>query len=240
MDASAGAEDEPQDAAGERRRRRTIALAIGFALLALGVVATLSRDAKGRIRTNGVPAQAVVAIASADPGGAGAGAVRTVCQDRELIPSGTGAIRIALTGFRRVPPRLSLTVSEGEAVRDAGRAARWDADADVLVPLAHPLARSVVGSVCIAALAPEQRYWLRGAAVGAFEGARAGGRRLPGRVHLEYLAADGGSWWSSIATIARRMGLGHAWSGASVPLLIVLLTLTSIALGAWQLARSDS
>ena len=40
--------------------------------------------------------------------------------------------------------------------------------------------------------------------------------------------------------LARRLGRGHAWSGAPVVLLAALLMVLPIALSAWQLSRDDS
>ncbi|HEX4806528.1 MAG TPA: hypothetical protein VFU94_11570 [Conexibacter sp.] len=221
--------DELPQTAGERRRRRTIALAIGFALVAACFVATLSGPAKRRLGTNDVPAEARVALP---------GVARPLCQGGERIPSGTSAIRIGLGGDERVPPRLALTLSGGGAVRDVGGpGARWDG-ANALVPLAHPLRGDLDGSLCVQ-VPPEAGYVLRGALASASEAAAAGRLGLPIRAHVEYLPAGGGAWWSFLPTIARRMGLGHVWSGASVPLLVVVLMLASIALGAWQLVRSD-
>ncbi len=230
MDAARGVAEELPDAPGERRRRRAIALAVGLVLVAVCVAATLSGPAKGRLGTNDVPVDVRLPM----PGGA------PVCQGGELVPAGTAAIRVALAGDPRTVPRLALTLSERGAVRAAGGAdARWDGGSAVRVPLAHALRRDVAGTLCLTALAPGAGYLLRGALATASEAATAGGQPLPARVHVEYLASGASSWWASAATIARRAGLGHAWSGASVPLLALLLTLCSIAVGAWQLVRSD-
>lgn len=215
------------------RRRRVLTLAVGFALLAAGLVATLSQASARRTGTNGIPARSTFGTVEG-PG--------TVCQFDERIPSGTAAIRVSLVGDPRATPRLSVALARAQTVRAAsGPGARWDGPASVLVPLTTTLRRDLVGSVCIRFLAasPPAQYALLGIPIDPSEGASGDGEPLPGRLHLEYLGPGERSWWSLAGTIGRRMGFGHAWSGPSVALLALLLTFTSIALATWHLSRAE-
>jgi hypothetical protein len=221
----------PDDERGRRRRRRVV-LAICFPLLAAGLVATLSHAAARRTGTNGMPANGVVAVAAPGSG--------TICQQDEWIPSGTAAVRLSLIArSHALPPRLAVVLSDGDvAHRSSAAGARWDGDTSMVVPLARTLRAEIAGgSICVSAPAGgSEQYGLLGVAT-AGEAATATGRALPGRLHVEYLAAGEQSWWSFAPTLARRVGRGHAWSGPSVALLVALLMLAPIVLGAWQLSR---
>lgn len=46
---------------------------------------------------------------------------------------------------------------------------------------------------------------------------------LGGRVGVEYLAAGRGSWWSRLSSVAAHLGLGRAYSGAWIALLVAAL-----------------
>lgn len=221
-----------RDDARERRRRRTITLAIALGLLALALVAALSHASERRIITNDMPAYASLGTATEGD---------TICQDDELIPSGTAALRIGLDGDRTQAPPVQVTVSSGGAVLASGGAgARWDEHETIFVPLAPALRENVTGTVCVA-LVPgpgtPERYKLRGWILTRLPRVTIDGRATSGRIHLEYLAAGTRSWWSFASTVVHRLDRGHAWSGPSVVVLLALLMITPIALGAWQLTR---
>lgn len=240
MDASQGVRHGLRDGSRERRGQRRLTLAIGLAVLAVSLVATLSHATERRTGTNGLPARVLFGIA---PGRA------TICQQGERIPSGTAAIRISLLVSSQTTPRLAVELSRGDVVRATGAAgARWDrasatwySGSAVRIPLAPTLRGDVVGDICIRLLAGRsEQYGLLGIPTALGEGATEDGRSLAGRLHVEYLAAGDHSWWSFAPTLVGRIGRGHAWSGPSVGLLVALLMLTPIALGAWQLSRNDS
>lgn len=231
MDAphGAGAEAATPDDSRVRRRRRRITIAISVALLAVALVATLSRAHEPRTGTNGIPARVGVAVTSGP---------RTICQTGEQIPSGTAAVRIAMVGSGGAPPSVVVSDAEGRSVRSGGARARWERSA-VVVPLARPLRHDAEGDVCVKLPAGPQRYGLLGTATTPEFAATEGAEALAGRVHLEFLTGGTASWWSSVPTFVRRIGRGHAWSGPSVALLVALLMLAPIALAVWQLTREE-
>jgi hypothetical protein len=49
------------------------------------------------------------------------------------------------------------------------------------------------------------------------------GQRLPGRIDIEYLGSGQGSWWSRLLPVARHMGLGRAFSGTWIVLLVAAM-----------------
>jgi hypothetical protein len=46
---------------------------------------------------------------------------------------------------------------------------------------------------------------------------------LGGKIGLEYLAAGRGSWWSRLVSVTQHMGLGRAYTGSWIALLVAAL-----------------
>jgi len=67
--------------------------------------------------------------------------------------------------------------------------------------------------------------------------ARGEGAALPGRMRIEYVRAGHSSWWSLALPTARRLGLGRAWAGSWVALLLATLMGAVVALCSWVLLR---
>ena len=218
--------------ARERRRMRRRTLAVGVALLAAAVVVTLAQDAERRTGTNGFPARVFLGTATGPT---------ALCQADERVPARTAALRFSAIASAHAAPRLTVTVRRGGGVRARGTRARWEGENAIVVPFERPLRTTTLAEVCVRLHADErQTYGFKGTRTYLGEGASKDGEPLPALMHVEYLAGGQGPWWSFAPTITRRLGRGHAWSGASVALLAALLTLTSIAVGAWQLSRADS
>jgi hypothetical protein len=232
MGASGEAGRGLSDRARKRRRARRLTLAVGLVLIAGGLIATLSGDAERRTGTNGIPATVFLGQVTAG---------NTLCQAEERIPSGTAALRFTAVSTSHAAPQLTVTLARGGVVQAKSSDARWDGDDAIVVPFARPLRAGAFAEVCVRLRAADPRpYGFMGVRTYLGEGASQDGQPLAGRMHLEYLSAGSGSWWSFVPTIARRLGRGHAWSGASVALLAVLLMLTPIAVSAWQLSRDES
>ncbi len=219
------------DAAAERigARRRLAALAAGFLVLAIGVAVVLSQSAWRPIGSNEINASATI--------GPLIGGGR-ICQTQERILAGTGALRITVASTSAAQPQLDAALLSGATTvaRDGG-AARWS-DGAVVVGIHPVVARTTPGRVCVTLADPEQKatMMLRGQA--ATSPATIGSQPLPIRLRVDYLRPTEQSWWSFIPTVTDRIGLGHAWSGTSVALVALLLTLSSIGLAAWQVTRA--
>lgn len=233
MDLPKGARGGAPD--GDRSRRLAVAvLLVGFAGLALGVVATLSRAEQRRTGSNDVPAGTPLARA---------GGRAQICQGFERLPAGTGALRVSIGLAAGAPPRAEVAFlgAGGEALaRGDGSGARWERHW-LTVPLDGGAAREDDGQVCVVLRggSAATRLQLLGTPVEAPEAAaQRDGRPLPGRLRVDYLEDGERSWWSLAGTVADRVGRGGALSGRAAALLAVLLTLTSIALAAWRLART--
>ena len=231
MGASEEASGEVSAGARKRRRARRWTVALGLALIAAGLAVTLSSAAERRTGTNGMPARVFFGVMTAPA---------TLCQTGERIPAGTAALRFSAVGNSYAAPALTLTLAQSDGVQTTSTAARWEGRKALVVALAQPLRATVLADVCVQLHAGGDRtYAFKGTPTYPDDAATSGGQALPGRFHVEYLATGTGSWWSSAATIARRLGRGHAWSGASVALLVALLMTVPIALSAWQLSRDD-
>jgi hypothetical protein len=214
-----------------RRRMHRQTLAIGLVLIAAAVAVTLSRGAEHRTGTNGLPARAFLGVIETPA---------TLCQTGEHIPAGTATLRFSAIASSYAVPRLTLALTQVGGGAATSTDARWEGRHALVVAFPRPLPSAMLADVCLRLHASgDRRYAFKGTATYPEEAATSSGQPLPGSMHIEYLADGGGSWWSFVPTLARRLGRGHAWSGASVALLAALLMLTSIGVSAWQLSRTD-
>jgi hypothetical protein len=213
------------------------ALVAGVALIAGACAWTLSRAPQIVARSNyGFTHERIAATET--PTGA--------CQGEETLPRGTSAIRLALTSA--IGPEVTVRVLTGSRLLAAGtRSPGWEGGS-VTVPL-HPTVSD--GSAASGETARSQTpvsvcfvlsrmnglvemlglHTRRGAAVGQE------GKRLPGRLRIEYLRPSSESWWSMALATARRFGLGRAASGTWNALLVGALASALIALSCWLVAR---
>ncbi|MBS1869129.1 MAG: hypothetical protein JSS99_05655 [Actinobacteria bacterium] len=211
-------------------RARLPILAIGCVLIAAALAAVLAQSGVRRTGLNRV--RAVAQLGTLERG-------RTLCQRGELVPAGTGAISVSLLA----PPagggavRVAVVARDGTTLAGGAAPAGWGGVART-IPLRPVLARDAVARVCVTAagggivgLAGE------GAADGGGGRAAIGRRALGGDLRLVYLRAHAASWWSEVATVARRMGAGHPLGGTALAVLTALLLTAAGALAAWQLLR---
>ena len=213
-----------------RGRLFAATLAAGLTLLAIGLVATLSRTDARRTGTDGTDVAEALAVTSSSG---------TFCQPRELVPAGTGAVRVSLKAASRRSSTVKVAVMRGgTAVARGARTSRWTGER-IVVPLRSVLHEDVFGRVCIT-LGGHAPIALGGQATDPRFAARTGTQALAGRLRIDYLRPGRESWWSFASTVAHRMGIGRAPTGVPVALLAALLLLTSIALGVWQLAKRET
>lgn len=204
-------------------------LAVGLLLLAGGIAVTLSHAEVRPTGTNDVVVETLVGTASG---------VRTLCQGDERIPADTGAIRVSVTQGSEPRAALAVTVGTPHAPVATGSGHRWDGNA-AIVALHPALARDVAGRVCVRVRTREANGEIGLAGVPAADALSATdeGQPIGARLRFEYLRSDAQSWWSFAPELVDRIGRAHAWSGSSVALIAALLSLTSIFLAAWLLAR---
>ena len=194
---------------------RNSTLAAVGALLAVAVVLAivLSQTTRHAIGSNFVPPQAFVAQV---PGGA------RVCQSREHIPSGTGAIQVRIGTFGRPGPRLELSVAgpTGGTLARRVRTAGWP-EGDVAIPVAR-LGERQGAEVCLRNAGSAPIAVAGGRTLGA--AAVVGGQPASGGITLRYLEPEARSWWGFAPEIADRVArLRDAPPGAlTLPLFLVL------------------
>jgi hypothetical protein len=212
-------------------RQARIALAAGLTLTALGVCLVLSGSPPAATRTKTARTKTVMFWRSDLPG--------RICQAEETLPRGSTAIRIWLEAV--IGPPVSIEVlARGRVVAQGAHGAGWTAGS-VTIPL-KPISQTVSpATVCVHVSHLRESFSLQGSRTPP---ARADIERqgpvppsarglaptyregpLPGRVTIEYLKPGDRSWWSLALSVARRMGLGHAFSGSWIALLAIVLML---------------
>lgn len=202
-------------------------------LLVVAVAATLARDVP--VRTGDNDALATTAL------GGTVGRLK-VCQDAELIPAGTGAVRVWLRTTGRPGPALALRATNGRTTIGRGAlAAGWSGET-ATIPLRPATRTERPARVCVT-VGASSSVTLAGEVTDdpdhAGPAATASGSELRGRLRIEYLASERQSWWSQIGAIARRIGFGRAPGGSAVVFAAALLMLAAASLGLWQLVRGE-
>jgi hypothetical protein len=152
------------------------------------------------------------------------------CQEGETLPADVSAVRLSIWAF--VGMKMHVVAYRGaEAITRGTRGPDWTSDS-VTVPV-KPLDHATSDVTLCFALGPnsEPAFILGTRAPARYatkllatEGSgRLGESWLEGKVGVEYLAAGQGSWWSRIQAVARHMGLGRAFTGTWIALLVALL-----------------
>ncbi len=162
----------------------------------------------------------------------------TICQSKEVLPAHVSAVRLSIWAF--FGARLHVRAYRGSQLLTEGtRAPTWTSDS-VTVPV-KPLKRSYSHVKLCAIIGPNSEPMdVLGTPtkpnIGAFISESAPGqpksapKQLSGRLGVEYLAPARGSWWSRLLTVARHVGLGRAYSGTWIALLIAVLMAAVAAL----------
>jgi hypothetical protein len=201
-------------------------LAAALAAIALAVVVTLSHAPAKVLLARSVSGAKVLAATNLDAG---------ACQGGETLPRGTSAIRIGL--FAVSSPEVFVRVLEdGRRITGGVLGFGWSGEG-ATVPVT-PLARSAAPvEVCFSMRAVTSSIELLGVPTSSREAASSAGRPLPGRISLEYLQPGSGSWWSRAGAIVSHLGLGHAASGVSDALLVIVLTASLAVLSSWLVVK---
>ncbi len=206
-----------------------VTLAVGVVLLAAVVAVTLTRSPP-RIARVGVPTGDARDVPLVRDLGDIA-----VCQSGETLPANVSGVRIGTWAFYGA--RMHVRIYSGSRILTEGsRGANWTSDS-VTVPV-KPVDRQTSGvTFCFAVGPNSQPLSLLGIGTPAQEAAAvdvggssptpaaaaSGHALLSGKVGVEYLTAGQGSWWSRVLSVARHMGLGRAYSGTWIALLVAAL-----------------
>jgi hypothetical protein len=207
-------------------KRARIALAAGFALFALALVLVLLDSPPEVAGTNGVPALSAVGYLAGGAKG---------CQQGGTIPRGTSAVRLSF-GSNVGPSVAVRAYSNSSLVTEGSRPSGWGITETVTVPVKTVAETAPNSELCITLGPVTEPVEVHGAALSA-RGPNGTVKRLE-RFRIEYLRQAGGSWWSRISTVARRLGLGHAPSGTWVAVLELLLMLAAAAIAVRLVLRT--
>ncbi len=140
------------------------------------------------------------------------------CQPGGTVPQGTEAIRVSLSP--NIGPRVALKLTAGSrTITEGTRAAGWGVDETVTVPVKR-VARTTASTRICTTIGPA----VEGVQVNGEQVEASGGRRTY-RLRMEYLRPGSSSWLSLASSIASRMGLAHAPTGAWPAYLAILAML---------------
>ncbi len=198
-----------------------IALIGGLALIAIAILVTLSSSPLVTLGTNAIPPAAIVAATRGDV---------SSCQNDEVVPGGTTAIRLWVTG--NIKPSVSVTVMSGsEVITQGAQGSGWLGKV-VTIPVARVTRTLSQANVCFALGRAVEEVDLLGAHT-----------RHPARgetatkVRIEYLQPGHSSWWSLARSVARHTGLARAPEGAWIGLLAIALMAVAVVVMSWTILR---
>lgn len=197
-----------------------VALAAGFALLALAIGLTLLGSPMSVAHTNKVPGNETTIWLTRESS--------TFCQAHESLPGGISAIRIWL--HAAAGPRVSVVVtSHGHVLTSGSRGSIW-VGGSVTIPVKHVSHAVADVTVCVSFQLHDETVIVQGSLTSAARAARTEGIPILGRMGVEFLRPAARSWASQALEVARRMGLGHAGAGTWIVLLVLALVAAIVAL----------
>jgi hypothetical protein len=197
-----------------------LALAAGFTLVAVALLATLLGSPMSIASTN--------KVAVLDEPLVEATHATRYCQSGEILPRGTAAVRVWIDAT--AGPRVHVLVSaHGHTVASGVRGSNW-IGSSVTIPVGA-LARTVSGTtVCVSFPLHDEEVIVQGRASAPAVAAHEDSKPLPGRIWIEYLRPGTRTWLSMAVEVARRMGLGRASAGSWVALAALALMALALAL----------
>jgi len=213
-----------------RRRARDRRLAAALAVSLLGCAGAVAATLAGSPLT-----LARVSTAGHEPIGTATQKV-AACQADETLPRRTSAIRLRVFAF--VGPKVTVdVVAHGQVIAHGERGAGWTAGVVTVPVRALASTRSGVQVCFTLLLNGDETAELVGEIASPELSAQSADGPLHGRLRIEYLRPGSASWWSQALQVARRMGLGHAWSGTWIVGLLIVLMAAVAALCSRLIAR---
>lgn len=194
---------------------------MGLVAIAIALAVVLSRSPIVVLATNSIPDKTIVAATK--------GGVST-CQGGESLPEGTTAVRLWVTGNVKPTVRVEVLVGQ-EAIASGKQAGGWLGKV-VTVPIARVPRTIHDATLCVTIDRAVEVVDLLGAA--SRHPARG---ESQGRVRVEYLRSESGSWWSRAGSVARDLGLGRAPAGDYVFLIPLLAMALAALIVPWTIFR---
>ena len=210
--------------------------AVGVCALVAALALALTRSEPRRSGTNMTPAGAFVI---------GLMAGQEACQESEVLPADTSAIRLTVgTHGQPGPPLEAIVTAPSGRVLTSGRLAAGWHEGLVRIPVKHVSTASEETRVCIRegrSAAGQAPIALAGNNQLGFV-MQVAGKESPGvRLRLDYMRAGSESWYQLLGTIAHRFSLGKAgflrhWEWWAALVLILATAVLAIA----TILRSDA
>jgi hypothetical protein len=215
--------------------RPVAGLLAALAVLAVAVVVTLSRSDYRVLGSNRVTADTFVT--DIGPG-------ERACQVGEILPAGTGNLRITIGDRHRPTPpvRFAFEDPDGTVLARGGLRPGWT-EGRILAPFDRPVRATSSGVRWCVRNRGDVSIQLAGQpGEGAAFNASIGDRVQAGRMRLEYLTARPKSWWSSISIVTHAFGFGKArhFSGTAPLWVAGLLVLCAFGLAAVAVLRAPA
>jgi hypothetical protein len=207
--------------------RRVVAV-VGIGALAVVILAMLLHGGPRRSGTDRTPDGSFVLTL---------GAGQQTCQEGELLPADTAALRMTIGTYGTPGPPLKASVlgASGRVLTRGGLAAGWR-QGIISIPVHHVSHAQAPVRVCLT----------DAAAGGAGKIAIAGTRGEPGstmsvdsapepgvRVRIDYMRPGRETWLQMLPTLAHRLSLGKSglvrgWAWIAVPLLMLLAIILAL------------
>jgi hypothetical protein len=204
------------------------ALAAGLALTVVASALVLSRSPLTVLAANSTALSAELAVSASHT---------KVCQAGEQLPAGTVGIRLSLAAF--TGPAVSVNaVSGGRILTSGDLSSGWDGNA-VTIPVRALSHSNYPVKICFAIpVSGGEGVKLLGSLTSPADAAHAvSGGPLKGRLRIEYLGNGRSSWLTLLPSVARHMGLGHAWGGIWIAVLVAMLMLIATVLASRLILR---
>jgi hypothetical protein len=178
-------------------RLAALSAAVGAVLLIWAVTDVMAPESRHVVRAN---LSSPVAFVATVKGG------ERACQRNELVPAGSGALRLRIGTFGRPGPPLEVTLQAGNAAPRRGRVAAGWVEGDLVIP--YPEVRRDEGGARVCILnAGTDGVVVAGSRDGPGTARIAGGKRTQGRMWLSYLRPSARSWWPETGDVATRTGI---------------------------------
>jgi hypothetical protein len=206
-----------------------IAFMAGLAITLAALVPVLSEAPPRVIEGNAAAAGAEVEI------GVTARTDARVCQSGERLPRGATSIRPSLYALTGPPVEVRVDY-RGRMVAFGEHGSGWTGTS-VTLPIGEVTRTLSPVTVCFTATQPSEPMLVIGIPTAARVAAyRNPGRPYEGQIKIAYVGAGQVSWLTSALSVARRMGLGRAWSGSWIAVLVGVLMLAALGLVARLIA----
>ncbi len=207
-------------------------MAVGLGAIALILAFVLLQKAQRRSGTDLTPNGSFVASL---------GAGEQTCQDGELLPADTSAMRATIGAYGKPGPPLhvTLTAPDGKLLSSGGLEGGWR-EGVVQIPIAHVSNASELVRLCVRDAGPG-RIAIAGALPDPGFHMDVAGHSIEGRLRYDYMRPGKESWAELLPTIVYRSTLAKAglirhWAWLGAPLLMVF----AIGLAARTIAREES